>query len=93
MEVWTTRFWIAGLVTGMDIAVFEHFFDVIWLAWSGVEWIRVVLFLTLVSWTSAAPVLCLHVYYGLRWLLYEPTLARTLNASQMSTELWEDSDV
>ena len=93
MEVWTTRFWIAGLVTGMDIAVFEHFFDVIWLAWSGVEWIRVVLFLTLVSWTSAAAVLCLLVYYGLRWLLYEPTLARTLNASQMSTELWEDSDV
>jgi hypothetical protein len=52
MEVWTTRFWIAGLLTGIDIAVFEHFFDVTWLAWSGVEWIRVVLFQTHVSWTS-----------------------------------------
>lgn len=93
MEVWTTRFWIAGLLTGIDIAVFEHFFDVTWLAWSGVEWIRVVLFLALVSWTSSAAVPSVHVYYGLRWLHYEPTLAHTLNASQMSTELREDRDV
>jgi hypothetical protein len=37
----TTRFWVAVLLTGMDIAVFQHFLA--WsgrlgLAWTGFEW-------------------------------------------------------
>ena len=89
----TTRFWVAVLLTGMDVAVLQHFFGVIWLAWSGVEWIRVVLLLTLALWTGSAAVLWLHVYYDLRQLLYEKRSARTLNVAPMPAVLREDSDV
>jgi len=89
----TMRFWVAVLLTGMDIAVFEHFFGVIWLAWPGVEWIRVVLLSTLALWAGSAAVLWLHVYYDLRQLLCERRSARTMNVARMPTELREDSDV
>jgi len=89
----TTRFWVAFLLTGMDIAVFQHFFVVIWLAWLGVEWIRVVVLFTLALWPGSAAVLWLHVYYDLRQLLYERRSPRTLNVAPMPTELREDSDV
>jgi hypothetical protein len=49
----TTRFWVAVLLTGMDIAVFQHFFGVIWQAWPGVEWIRMVLLFTLALWAGS----------------------------------------
>jgi hypothetical protein len=89
----TTRFWVAVLLTGMDIAIFQLFFGVIWLAWSGVEWIRVVLLFTLALWTGSAAVLWLHVYYDLRQLIYERRSAQTLNVAPMPAELREDSDV
>jgi hypothetical protein len=89
----TTRFWVAVLLTCMDIAVFQHFFGVIWLAWPGVEWIRVVLLFTLALWMGSAAVLWLHVYYDLRRLLYERRSARTLNVAPIPAELRENSDV
>lgn len=89
----TTRFWVAVLLTGMDIAVFQHFLRVIWQAWPGVEWIRMVLLSTLALWAGSAAVLWLHVYYDLRQLLYERRIARTLNVAPMQAELREDSDV
>ena len=89
----TTRFWVAVLLTGMDIAVFQHFLGVIWQAWPGVEWIRMVLLSTLALWAGSAAVLWLHVYYDLRQLLYERRIARTLNVAPLPAELREDSDV
>jgi hypothetical protein len=89
----TTRFWVAVLLTGMDIAVFQHFFGVIWLTWSGVEWIRMVLLSTLALWAGSAAVLWLHIYYDLRHLLYERRSARTLNVASIPADLREDSDV
>jgi hypothetical protein len=89
----TTRFGVAVLLTGMDVAVFQHFFGVIWQAWPGVEWIRLVLLFTLALWAGSAAVLWLHVYYDLRQLLYERRSARTLNLAPMPAELREDSDV
>jgi len=89
----TTRFWVAVLLIGMDIAVYRHFFGVIWLAWPGVEWIRIALLFTLALWAGSAAVLWLHVYYDLRQLLYERRCARSLNVAPLSAELREDSDV
>ena len=89
----TTRFWVAVLLTGMDIAVYRHFFGVIWLAWPGVEWIRIALLFTLALWAGSAAVLWLHVYYDLRQLLDEKRSARTLIVAPMPTELRENRDV
>jgi hypothetical protein len=89
----TTRFWVAVLLTGMDIAVFEHFFGVIWLVWSGIAWIRVALFLLLAVWTASAAVLWLHVSYDLRRLLYERRRALALNRSPSLNEPRRKSDV
>ena len=87
------RFSIALLLTGMDIAVYEHFFGVIWQVWSGVAWIRVVLWLLLAVWMGSAAVLWLHVYYDLRHFLYERRGALALNTSPIANELREDGDV
>ena len=89
----TSRFWVAVLLTGMDIAVFHHFFGVIWQAWPGVQWIRMVLLSTFALWAGSAGVLWLHVYYDVRLLLYERRCARSLNVAPLSAELREDSDV
>jgi len=89
----TTRFWIAVLLTGIDIAVFEHFFGLIWLAWSEMEWIRVVLFFTRALWKGSAAVLVLHVYYDLCQFLNERRRAQALSASPIPADLREQSDV
>ncbi len=89
----TTRFSVAVLLTIMDIAVFEHFFCVIWEAWSRIAWIRVVLIPTLAIWTVSAAVLWLHLYYDLRQFLYERRCSQSLNPATVPTELGRDSDV
>jgi hypothetical protein len=89
----TTRLWVAVLLTGMDIAVFKHFFVVIWLVWSGVAWIRAALLLLLAVWTASAAVLWLHVSYDLRGLLYERRCALALTRSPRSKELRGNGDV
>ena len=89
----TTRLWIAVLLTGMDIAAFQHSFGMNWLAWLDGEWIRIVLLFTLALWTGSATVLWLHHYYDLRQLLYERLSARILNVAPMPTKLRENSDV
>ena len=73
----TTRSWIAILLTGMDIAIFEHSFTAIWLVWSGLAWIRVVSILVLAVWAGSAAVLWLHVYYDLRQVLRGRCLIRS----------------
>jgi hypothetical protein len=89
----TKRFSVAVLMTVMDVGVFEHFFGVIWEAWSGIAWFRVVLFLTLAIWTGSAAVLWLHVYYDLRQLLYERRCSQTVNPPAVPAELGEDTNV
>jgi hypothetical protein len=89
----TTRLWVAVLLTGMDIAVFKHFFVVIWLVSSGIAWIRTAFFLLLAVWTASAAVLWLHVSYDLRGLLYERRRALALTRSQRPKELRGKGDV
>ena len=89
----TTRFSVAVLLTIMDIAVFEHFFGVIWEAWSAIAWVRVVLIPTLALWTCSAAVLWLHVYYDLRQLLHERRCPHTLSPVPVPPELLEGRDV
>jgi hypothetical protein len=89
----TTRFWVAVLLTGMDIAVYAHFFGVIWQAFSGVGPIRVALLLTLVLWTGSAAVLWLHVYYDLRLWLHERRNAFAPAPTSLPSEVRRDSDV
>ena len=88
-----TRFWVAVLLTGMDIAVYRHFFGVIWLAWPGVEWIRIALLFTLALWMGSAAFLWLHFYCKLRQFLSERRSARMLSASPILTRLRENCDV
>jgi hypothetical protein len=86
----TTRLCVVVLLTGMDIAVFKHFFVVIWLVQSGVAWIRSALFLLLVVWTASVAVLWLYVSYDVRGLLYEqhrnPALTRSPRPKQLRGE-------
>jgi hypothetical protein len=91
----TTRFWTAVLLTGMDITFFEHFFGVIWLAWSRLAWFRFVLFPSLAQWTCSAAVLRLliYIYYNLRQLIHERRYPQTVNVAPTTTELREDGDV
>jgi hypothetical protein len=88
-----TRFWVAALLTCMDIAVFQRLFGVIRLAWPEVEWIRVVPLFTLALWTGSAAFLWLHFYCKLRQFLSERRSARMLSASPMLKRLRENCDV
>ena len=89
----TTRLWIAILLAGMDIAIFEHSFTAIWLVWSGIGWIRVASVLVLAVWAGSAAVLWLHVYYDLRQVLCDRHGSFKLNPPNMSKELGMDGDV
>jgi len=90
----STRFSIAILLTAMDLAVFDHFFGVIWAASSGVAWFRLTLMLMLVVWTASAAVLWLHVAYDVRLFLYERRVgAAVLKQSAVPEELRRGSDV
>jgi len=89
----TTRFWVAVLLTCMDIAVYVHFFGAIWQAFSGVRPIRVALLLTLAVWTGSAAVLWLHVYYDLRLWLYGRRNAFALDPSPLPSDVRRESDV
>ena len=89
----TTRFWVAVLLTGMDIAVYVDFFGAIWQAFSGVGPIRVALLSTLVVWTGSAAVLWLHVYYDLRLLLYERRNAFAPDRPSIPNDVRRESDV
>jgi hypothetical protein len=88
-----TRFWVAALLTCMDIAVFQRLFGVIRLAWPEVEWIRVVPLFTLALWMGSAAFLWLHFYCKLRQFLSERRSARMLSASPILTRLRENCDV
>lgn len=74
----TSRFWVAILITVMDITVFERSFTITWLALSPVLWTRVALSLTLAAWTGSAAMIWLNVYYDFRHLLYERRPAAAL---------------
>jgi hypothetical protein len=89
----TTRFWVAVLLTGMDIAVYVHFFGAIWQVFSGVGPIRVALLLTHVVWTGSAAVLWLHVYYDLRLWLHERRNAFAFDPPSIPSDVRRESDV
>lgn len=88
-----TRFSVAVLLTIMDIAVFARCWGVIWEAWSGTAWIRVVLISTLAIWLGSATDIWLHVYWDARQLLYQRRCPQTLTPAPVPTKLGEDSHV
>jgi hypothetical protein len=87
------RLWVAILLTGLDIAVFEHFWGAIWLALAAIAWIRVVLVLLLVVWTGSAAVLWLHVFYDIRQILHQRRCTLALHHLPAQNRLRENRDV
>jgi hypothetical protein len=77
----------------LDIAVFEHFWGAIWLAWAGIAWIRAALVLLLVVWTGSAAVLWLHVSYDIRQLLNQRRRTLALHRLPAPNKFRENSDV
>ena len=58
-----SRLWVAVLITAMDSAVSGQLVGGIWPVWSESAWIRSVLILTIILWTSSAAILWLHVAF------------------------------
>ena len=89
----TKRFAIAVLMTTMDVALLERYFDAIWQAWSEVLWIRGAFLLLLALLAASAAVLWIHVYYDLRQTMHERRDALSLKATSLPGELRRDGDV
>jgi hypothetical protein len=89
----TKRFAITVLLTGVDAALLDRYFGLIWQTWSGDPWGRGAFLLLLVLWAASAAVLWIHVYYDLRQTMREQCVALSLEAAPRPGELRRDGDV
>ena len=89
----TKRFATAVLLTAIDVALLDRYFGAIWRAWSEVLWIRGAFLLLLALLGASAAVLWIHVYYDLRQMMRERSVASSLKTASLPGELRRDGDV
>ena len=87
------RLGLTALLTGVDAALLDRYFGLIWQTWSGDPWGRGAFLLLLVLLVVSAAVLWIHVYYDLRQTMRERCVALSLEAAPRPGELRRDSDV
>ncbi len=87
------RFAITVLLTGVDAALLDRYFGLIWQTWSGDPWGRGAFLLLLALLVVSAAVLWIHVYYDLRQTMREQCAAVSLTAAPNPGELRRDGDV
>jgi hypothetical protein len=87
------RLGITALLTGVDAALLDKYFDLIWQTWSGDPWGRGAFLLLLALLAVSAAVLWIHVYYDLRQTMRERWVALFFKTAPSPGELRRDSDV
>ena len=89
----TKRLAITALLTGVDAALLNKYFSVIWHTWSMDPWSRGAFLLLLALLAASASVLWIHVYYGLRETMRERCVALSLKTATIPGALRRDGDV
>ncbi len=89
----TKRFVITVLLTGVDAALLNKCFSVIWHTWSMDPWSRGAFLLLLALLAASAAVLWIHVYYDLRQTMRERCVAPFFETATSPGESRRDSDV
>ena len=89
----TKRLAITVLLTGVDAALLDRYFGVIWQTWSGDPWGRGAFLLLLALLVVSAAVLWMHVYYDLRQTVRERWFAPSFKAATSRGGLRRDGDV
>ena len=89
----TKRFAITVLLTGVDAALLDRYFGLIWQTWSMDPWGQGAFLLLLALLAASASVLWIHVYYGLRETMRERCVALSLKTATIPGALRRDGDV
>ena len=87
------RLGITVLLTGVDAALLDRHFGLIWQTWSGDPWGRGAFLLLLALLVVSAAVLWMHVYYDLRQTVRERWFAPSFKAATSRGGLRRDGDV
>ena len=87
------RLGITVLLTGVDAALLDRYFGLIWQTWSGDPWGRGAFLLLLALLVVSAVVLWIHVYYDLRQTMRERRVAPFFKAATSRGALRRDGDV
>ena len=87
------RLGLTALLTGVDAALLDRYFDLIWQTRSGGPWGRGAFLLLLVLLVVSAAVLWIHVYYDLRQTMRERWIAPFFKAAMSRGALRRDGDV
>ena len=87
------RLGITVLLTGVDAALLDRYFGLIWQTWSGDPWGRGAFLLLLALLVVSAAVLWIHVYYDLRQTMRERWVALFFKTATSPGVLGRDGDV